>query len=579
MPEKVNQKMPSKYDYIVVGAGAAGCVLASRLSENPDIRVLLLEAGKDVSPGEERPNVKDAFSSATMEADLNWQPLIADVGPDRGGDKAYFRQYSQGFGVGGSSAINAMMAQRGVPDDYDGWAAQGAAGWSWDDVLPYFIKLENDQDFGAPLHGKSGPIPIRRAPREIWPPLPSATGKIWEAEGYVFEPDCNGFFGDCVTTIPLNNTPSERVSVASGYLTLEVRQRPNLQIQAETHVDRLLFEGNRVIGIQARNNGQVVEFRSSETILSGGAIQSPTLLLRSGVGDSEKLQALGIKPRINRPAVGENLNNHASFYLACHLPKKSKQIRSKCDYWVSCMLRYSSGLPGGADQDMQVVCTNRTAWHPLGWRIGALGLLLYKPHSIGRVTLKSADPDTQPHIQTRLLSDDRDFNRMVDGVGKAARWMSKLQKMGVINETFLPPGGRANKLNKPGLLNLIKTWLITQAFDLPFGLRRFLLRDLVLDLDRLQKDRQACAEIVRDHAMALHHVSGTCKMGAHDDNASVVDKDCRVIGAEGLRVADASIMPYVVRANTHLPIIMIAEKVASEIISSRTGKGFPPGRV
>ncbi len=227
---------------------------------------------------------------------------------------------------------------------------------------------------------------------------------------------------------------------------------------------------------------------------------------------------------------------------------------------------------------MQVFPTNRTSWHPLGWRIGALGVCLYKPFSAGTVELRSGDPAEEPEVKFRLLSDPRDFERIVDGLAMAARILRSKRVRAVTNEAFLPPGGQASALNRPSRLNWLKSAVISTLFDLPFGLRRTLLARSLVDLDRLATDRTAREAVIRRVGAGVHHVSGTCRMGRAEDPAAVVDPACRVHGVTGLRVIDASIMPRVVSANTHLAVLMIGEKMAQALLDERTlGTRSPVG--
>ena len=561
--------MEQYFDYVIVGAGTAGCVLASRLTQKPTISVLLLEAGLDFPPGQEPRSIRDPFPASYGDPQFAWPGLVAEVGPDPGdGGPRFSRPFVQGRMVGGSSSIMGMMAQRGLPADFEEWAALGAIGWNWEGVLPYFNRLENDWDFDGPLHGKDGPIPIRRYSRADWPAFVLGFAEAIEDEGYPFHDDMNGYFGDCLTKVPMNNRPDSRVSSAMGYLGADVRRRPNLTIISEATAERLILEGRRVVGVSANIKGNSKLFFGGEILVCAGAVHSPALLMRSGIGPKAALHRAGVTPVTDRPGVGQNLFNHAIVHIAVHLPARSQQAKSLTS-WAFAMLRYSSRRPGCPPGDMQIFPTNRTSWHPLGRRIGAAGVCLYKPFSTGAVELRSADWRDEPIVKFNLLRDPRDFERMVDGVRRCCRYLASDRLRGIVNEAFLPPGGQANALNRPSLWNWVKSAVIAVIFDLPFGVRRRLLGDTVLDLAELAGNPAACAQIVRRVAAAVHHASGTCRMGRAEDPGAVVDPHCRVYGVEGLRVVDASIMPTVVSANTHLCVLMIGERVAQLIQDGR----------
>lgn len=560
----------NSFEYVIVGGGAAGCVLASRLSSDPAHRVLLIEAGADMLPGEEPANVRDSFPRDSGDPAVTWDGLEVEIGADPGdGQPVSRRRFSQGKLIGGSSSINGMMAQRGVPADYDEWAEHGATGWAWKDVLPYFKRLEDDRDFCDELHGSGGPIPIRRASRATWPAFPRAIAEVFEAEGYAFVPDLHASDGECVTAVPLNNTPTQRISAAMAYLSADVRARSNLTIEPNAVVERLVVVEGIVVGVSARTAKGITRFEGRETLVCCGAIQSPALLLRSGIGPAAHLRALGIPVVANRSGVGRNLANHAGLYISVYLPRRSRHDRLKTDCWATAMLRYSSGHPGCAAGDMQIVPASRTAWHPLGWSLGALAVFLYKPFSRGTVELASADPLAAPVVKSRILSDARDAARMEQGVAMAARALASKGVRSVSDEAFMAPGGRANALNRPGMVNWLKSGLASILFDLSAALRRAILRPYRVDLLKLASDRAAREALVRNHTAGAHHICGTCRIGRADDPEAVVDPSCRVYGVQGLRVVDASVMPSIVSANTFLPVVMIGEKIAQEILDSR----------
>ncbi|WP_345816486.1 GMC family oxidoreductase N-terminal domain-containing protein [Paraburkholderia sp. PREW-6R] len=566
------------YDVIVVGAGAAGCAMAARLSEDPVRRVLLIEAGSDLVAGREPPVIRDPFPSGYGDPRYSWADLRVTVGPDRGnGRGAFARQYTQGRVLGGSSSINGMVAQRGLPEDFEDWARSGATGWDWAGVLPYYRKLENDQDFDGPMHGRNGPMVIRRQPRGAWPPFSRAIAETLVARGYPLLEDLHADDRDGVAVMPMNNLPEHRMSSASAYLTEATRQRANLDVMCNSDVVRIAFDGRTVTGVHVRRDDGAHFVHGREVVLCAGAIFSPTLLLRSGVGPAGDLTELGIPVVADLPGVGRHLQNHPGMHVAVHLPQQSIQPAAmRC--WSHSLLRYSSGMPGCTRGDMYLFPVSKTAWHPIGRRVGAISLCVQKPFSRGSVTLRDARPDTNPAVDFNLLSDERDFKRMVAGLRLAMSLLDDPNVRPHINNVFHPTNGQANALNRVSTVNWMKSWLFDKALDVSPGIRRRLLGDAAIDPGALMQDEAALAHTVREYSAGVHHVAGSCRMGSRHDAQTVVDSEGRVIGVNGLRVADTSIMPSIVTACTHLTAIMIGEKIA-DAIRQRGDEGWQAGRL
>lgn len=562
------------FDYLVIGAGAAGCAMAARLSEDSRSRVLLVEAGADLRCGHEPPAIRDPFPSGYGDPRYMWPDLQVAVGADRGSGRGSFtRQYTQGRILGGSSSINGMAAQRGLPADFAEWRRLGAEGWDWDDVLPFYRKLENDLDFDGPMHGREGPVMIRRQSRDSCPPFSRAVAETLIARGYEYIEDAHAGFADGVCVMAMNNLPHTRVSSAAAYLTETVRQRANLRVLCDTTAVRLTFEGRRATGVVVRAAGGEQHLHAMETILCCGAIFSPTLLLRSGIGPAAELARLDIPTVADLPGVGRNLQNHPGVHIAAHLPRHAAQPAAvRC--WPHAMLRFSSGVADCPPGDMYMFPVSKTSWHPLGRRVGAISLCVQKPFSRGSVTLLNASPDVMPAVDFRLLSDERDFERMVAGLRLVMSLFNDDRVKSHINTVFHPASGQANALNRPSRWNWIKSWVFDKVLDLSPGLQRRLLGSAVIDPATLMSDEDALRDTVREVAAGVHHVSGTCRIGQVADRAAVVDAAGRVHGVAGLRVADASIMPTIVSAGTHLTAIMIAEKIADTV---RTGTGRTQG--
>jgi choline dehydrogenase len=517
-----------QYDYLIVGAGSAGATLAGRLSEDPSIQIALLEAG----PDHRSVDAPDAMRSPNPSRIINapdYQMFRWDTLQARRTRSQTPRLYWRGRGLGGSSSINGQIAIRGIPEDYDRWAAAGCDRWGFSDVLPYFNRLETDLRYGsAEYHGDSGPIPIYRAPMSRWGPVDLAFGEAAMDLGYPWAPDHNAPGALGVSPYAINSRDDRRVNTNDAYIDPH-RGRNNLAILCDTHVDKVLFNGDRAIGVRCVTNNRWQEVYANEVILSAGAIHSPPILMRSGIGPAEHLAEIGINVRGALP-VGDGFQDHPIAALPIVLREAS--IAPPDFRHTNCCIRYSSQMGDAGPGDMMLVAMNRLG-DGLGRHtraptpnFGLLGVWVNECFSRGTIRLASMDPLAQPVIEENMLDDRGDVLRMRDGI---KRLIDLARQTGFDDiAELITTGAGSDGLKTLDSDAAIDAWAIHNVGD-------------------------------------AQHGTSSCRMGAPDDPLTVVDPACRVLGFDGLRVIDASIMPSVPCANTHLTTVMIAEYMADTL--------------
>lgn len=558
--------MSKRFDYVIVGGGSAGCVLANRLSARCNLSVALIEAGVDTPPDHTDDVLWDSYPIiAYFDRRHQWTDLRVRTQPD-----GPLRTYEQARVMGGGSSINGQMANRGQPFDYDEWGEEGAAGWNWQSVEPYFRKMERDLDFANEQHGSDGPLPIRRVPKTDWPGFSSAAAEAVIDSGLPWIDDQNtSDFQPACFSITINNENDRRMSSAVSFLSNDVRKRPNLTILAQTRVTRLLFDGSRCTGVEVQSATGTRTVEADEVILAAGAIHSPAMLLRGGIGPGAALQSLGVPVIADRAGVGQNLMDHPMISISAYLQRAARLDKATRRH-IFLGMRWSSGLADCPPSDMYAIAYNRGAWHPIGWRIGGFLTWINKSYARGQVTLPSPDA-AEPDVQFNLLGDDRDLQRMKDAV----RYLVSLfdhDSVRVVAGTPFPTSytERYKQLGAVGRKNEAVTTALGKALDGPASVRDRLLREVITDgadYATLFPNDRALGDYLKSTVTGIWHASGTCRMGSASDPMAVTDGDARVIGVDGLRVCDGSIMPTIPCANPNVPIMMMAERVSDLILN------------
>ena len=514
-----------RYDVVIVGGGSAGCTLATRLSEDPNRSILLLEAGPDYTTLEQTPDelkLGHRQEASDSGSQFNW--AYKGQGTK---EQTVPMQVARGKVIGGSGSVNGQVFLRGVPEDYDNWAAEGNDQWSFINLLPFFRKLETDLDVKDDFHGTDGPIPVRRLARAEFMPVNEAFHQATMAEGFPEDPDMNNPDSTGTGPVPMNNPDGIRTSAALAYLNPN-RHRLNLTVKANVLAHRVIFDGDRATRVEVESAGETFTVEGSEIILCAGGIASPQLLMLSGVGPAAHLDKVGIPVVKDLPGVGQNLRDHP--LITVELEPRSGAKLATIEPRIQSGLRYTAD---GSDtrNDMQLFPSSftglragdplqgRSPDRPQGMRITCI---LKLADSSGELTLNSANPADSPHLEYRYFETEWDRKRMREAIYLSLKILEH-PSFGPLIEHRISPTD-----DDVATDDALDAWL-------------------------------------RQNVATTQHTSGTCKMGPESDPMAVVDQYCCVRGLQNLRVVDLSICPNVVRSNTNATAIVIAERAAGWI--------------
>ena len=520
-----------KYDVVIVGGGAAGSVLASRLAENPKTSVLLLEAGQDYPDPDNLPDeIKFGGTRYAESPDSEHTWALRGTITEEQGEI----HVAQGKVIGGGSSINGQAMQRGLPEDFDSWSSMGNDEWSYTKVLPFFRKSEHDMDIRDDFHGTDGPMPVRRRQSGEWADIQKAFHAACLQAGYGTTEDTNGANPSGLGVAPTNNLDGMRISAAISHLG-PMRHRLNLTVRGEVLVRKVLFEGSKAVGVEAESGGEVFNVEAERVVLSAGAIKSPHLLMLSGIGPKDQLDQFGIPVVHELPGVGQNLFNHCSAQItfkvkdgitlggdmdAAHfaLHYTSQGSTEKND-----MVLRTSPMVDEREERVAGVRTKYLNGDVSPDQVARISCTLGLPDGSGNVSLASSDPSVQPSFNYRYLHNPNDARRVREGVRMAVDILESAPYKDVADHRILPT-------------------------------------------DEVLADDNALDLWIRQIVGTARHVSGTCKMGPDSDPMAVVDQYCRVKGVQGLSVVDASVMPRVPRSGgAHATVLMIGERAVEWI--------------